>query len=134
LQTVWKDPACGDGICESPFEFASYGRFGCRADCGLLSQVQQLTTIQVDIYFDFSHPLGSIAASVRLAAGWMWLAAGLGRACRQRPASLPACCQEGPAHLLASSSGAATSLPPCHSSRPNHAHPPNCARTHSKPN
>jgi hypothetical protein len=64
LQTVWKDPICGDGICETPFEFASYGRFGCRADCGMLSQVQNLTTIQVDLYYDFSHPLGSVASSV----------------------------------------------------------------------
>lgn len=25
LQTVWRDPVCGDGVCESPFEFASFG-------------------------------------------------------------------------------------------------------------
>lgn len=54
---------CGDGLCEAPFEFASYSRFGCRADCGKLSEVQNLTQIQIDVYYDFSHPVGSIPAS-----------------------------------------------------------------------
>jgi hypothetical protein len=63
MQTVWQDPVCGDGLCESPFEFASYGRFGCRADCGKLSEVQNLTTVQIDVYYDFTHPVGSIPAS-----------------------------------------------------------------------
>lgn len=64
MQNVWVDPVCGDGICEAPFEFASYSRFGCRADCGRLQDVQNLTTVQVDVYWDFSHPVGSIPASV----------------------------------------------------------------------
>ena len=64
-QTVWVDPICGDGICEAPFEFASYSHFGCRADCGKLQNIQNLTTIQIDLYFDFTHPVGSIPASVR---------------------------------------------------------------------
>ncbi|PNH05688.1 hypothetical protein TSOC_008032 [Tetrabaena socialis] len=63
LSEVWKDPVCGDGLCEAPFEFASYSRFGCRADCGKLSEVQNLTSLQVDMYYDFSHPVGSIPAS-----------------------------------------------------------------------
>ncbi|EFJ46305.1 hypothetical protein VOLCADRAFT_93448 [Volvox carteri f. nagariensis] len=63
LTEVWKDPVCGDGLCEAPFEFASYSRFGCRADCGKLNEVQNLTTIQLDVYYDFSHPVGSIPAS-----------------------------------------------------------------------
>uniref|UniRef100_A0A7S0NBN4 Polycystin cation channel PKD1/PKD2 domain-containing protein n=1 Tax=Chlamydomonas leiostraca TaxID=1034604 RepID=A0A7S0NBN4_9CHLO len=63
LNNVWVDPKCGDGLCESPFEFASYSRFGCRADCGKLQDVQKLTTVQIDVYFDFSHPIGSIPAS-----------------------------------------------------------------------
>jgi hypothetical protein len=32
---IWKDPVCGDGDCEWPWEFPAYGRFGCRADCGV---------------------------------------------------------------------------------------------------
>ncbi|GFR50551.1 hypothetical protein Agub_g12825 [Astrephomene gubernaculifera] len=63
LTEVWVDPVCGDGLCEAPFEYASYSRFGCRADCGKLSEVQNLTTIQIDMYYDFSHPTGSIPAS-----------------------------------------------------------------------
>lgn len=30
LGTTWKDPVCGDGVCEAPFEFAYYGHFGCK--------------------------------------------------------------------------------------------------------
>jgi len=63
LQAVWVDPVCGDGICESPWEFASYSRFGCRADCGKLQDIQNLTKIQVDLNWDFGHPLGSLPAS-----------------------------------------------------------------------
>uniref|UniRef100_A0A061RIA9 Polycystin cation channel family n=1 Tax=Tetraselmis sp. GSL018 TaxID=582737 RepID=A0A061RIA9_9CHLO len=63
LAEVWKDPVCGDGVCETPFEFASYGRFGCRADCGRLSEVQNLTTIVIDLDYNFRHPVGSIPAT-----------------------------------------------------------------------
>ena len=34
VNPAWKDPVCGDGICELPFESPSYGRFGCQVDCG----------------------------------------------------------------------------------------------------
>lgn len=64
LQAVWKDPTCGDGICEAPFEFASFSRFGCKADCGRLSDIQNLTEAQVDVYWDFSHQAASIPAAV----------------------------------------------------------------------
>jgi hypothetical protein len=64
-QAVWKDPVCGDGLCETPFEFASYGRFGCRADCGALIDLQQLMSLDIDLYYDFSHQLGSLPAAVR---------------------------------------------------------------------
>ena len=50
-------------MCSTPFEFAAYGRFGCRADCGKLPEVQALTTLQIDLYYDFSHPVHSIASS-----------------------------------------------------------------------
>ena len=63
-QAVWVDPVCGDGICEAPWEFASYSTFGCRADCGRLQDIQNLTKLQIDLYWDFSHPVGSIPASV----------------------------------------------------------------------
>lgn len=71
LENVWKDPVCGDGLCEAPFEYASYSRFGCKADCGRLQEVQNLTTVQVDVYFDFAHPIGSIpAADLMTQASW----------------------------------------------------------------
>ena len=71
VQNLWRDPVCGDGICATPFEFASYGRFGCRADCGKLPEVQQLTTLQIDLYYDFRHPTKSIAsAELMQQASW----------------------------------------------------------------
>ncbi|KAK3261877.1 hypothetical protein CYMTET_29241 [Cymbomonas tetramitiformis] len=46
---IWKDPVCGDGVCNEPYEFASFGRFGCTADCGRARDiVPVLVFIQVD--------------------------------------------------------------------------------------
>ena len=63
LTEVWKDPICGDGVCESPFEFPSYGRFGCRADCGRLVEVQNLTSVMIDLNYNFKHPVGSVPST-----------------------------------------------------------------------
>uniref|UniRef100_A0A7S0U3P7 Polycystin cation channel PKD1/PKD2 domain-containing protein n=3 Tax=Hemiselmis andersenii TaxID=464988 RepID=A0A7S0U3P7_HEMAN len=32
---TFKDPVCGDGVCEEPFEFPGFDTVGCVADCGL---------------------------------------------------------------------------------------------------
>ena len=61
VTTTWQDAQCGDGRCERPFEFPEYGRFGCKADCDLLKSAAQITPIQIDIYFNFSHPKGSVS-------------------------------------------------------------------------
>lgn len=55
LENHWIDAKCGDDICERPFEFAFYGRFGCRADCGTYIDQMQVTGIQVDLYYNFRH-------------------------------------------------------------------------------
>ena len=65
VASIWRDPVCGDGLCETPFEFAAYGRFGCRADCGALIDLQALAALDVDLYYDFGHPPGSLPAAVR---------------------------------------------------------------------
>lgn len=68
---IWKDPICGDGICAEPYEFASYGRFGCRADCGKLPEVQNVTTLVIDLRFDFHHPTNSVpSAELMSQASW----------------------------------------------------------------
>ncbi|CAI7758511.1 unnamed protein product [Closterium sp. NIES-54] len=43
LQVVWKDPPCGNRVCERPLEFPAFGRFGCEADCGVLPALRPLT-------------------------------------------------------------------------------------------
>ncbi|KIZ05279.1 hypothetical protein MNEG_2684 [Monoraphidium neglectum] len=71
LTAVWKDPVCGDGLCETPFEFASYGRFGCRADCGNLIDLQSLMSLDIDLYYNFGHQTGSLPAAELLSqASW----------------------------------------------------------------
>ena len=82
LGAVWRDPVCGDGVCESPFEFAQYGRFGCRADCGRLQDVQNLTALRVDLAYDFAHPAGSLPPADLLAqAAWNLCPAGDASGC-----------------------------------------------------
>lgn len=61
VTTTWQDARCGDGRCEAPFEYPEYGRFGCKADCNLLKSAAQITPIQIDVYFNFSHPKGSVS-------------------------------------------------------------------------
>jgi len=54
LLPIWKDPTCGDGNCEWPWEFPAWGRFGCRADCGINANT---TKIVVNVRADFTgHP------------------------------------------------------------------------------
>jgi len=63
LENHWIDAKCGDDICERPFEFAFYGRFGCRADCGTYIDQMQVTGIQVDLYYNFRHVTSSTPAT-----------------------------------------------------------------------
>jgi len=71
IDTFWVNPVCGDDKCEDPFEFAFYGRFGCKADCGTLGDYDAVTPIQVDLYFDFHHAQGSTPATTLMqAATW----------------------------------------------------------------
>jgi len=39
---LWRDPVCGDGTCEPPFEFPAFGRVGCLADCEAQIEVTPL--------------------------------------------------------------------------------------------
>ena len=39
---IWTDSVCGDSVCQRPYEFPSYGRFGCKADCGIATNVIRL--------------------------------------------------------------------------------------------
>ena len=53
VDPYWRDPVCGDGLCERPYEYPSYGRFGCRADCGISTDT---TAAVVRVTNDFRHP------------------------------------------------------------------------------
>jgi hypothetical protein len=45
---------CGDGVCEHPWEFPAWGRFGCRADCGVNTNT---TPVVINVRADFmGHP------------------------------------------------------------------------------
>jgi hypothetical protein len=58
--TLWTDAICGDGVCSEPFEFPEYGRFGCKADCLRWIERMNVTEVQLDLYYNFSHPRGSV--------------------------------------------------------------------------
>ena len=64
LEDMWSDPVCGDGTCEFPYEFPSYGRFGCQADCGQLGTNEpDAAQLRIEIYADFSHYSSSLSAT-----------------------------------------------------------------------
>ncbi|KAK3274662.1 hypothetical protein CYMTET_17162 [Cymbomonas tetramitiformis] len=44
---VWMEEECGNGICNQPDEFPAWGRFGCKADCGM-----DLGTLPVMVYLE----------------------------------------------------------------------------------
>ncbi|CAL6333252.1 unnamed protein product [Bathycoccus prasinos] len=37
---------CRDGVCQAPYEFPSFGRFGCKADCGPAQNLLQILNSQ----------------------------------------------------------------------------------------
>ena len=47
VNMYWRAATPGDGLCEAPFEFASYGRFGCSVDCGYLQDSVDTQQLQV---------------------------------------------------------------------------------------
>ena len=63
---VWVNELCGDGTCNEPFEFPAYGRFGCRSDCGVNTN---LTTVLLQVRADFRDDLYSPLALMS-AASW----------------------------------------------------------------
>ena len=62
----WRDPVCGDGVCERPYEFPSFGQYGCKADCGAAPEAVDAV---VRIGYGFSH-LRLPAQSLRSVAKW----------------------------------------------------------------
>ncbi|KAK3258323.1 hypothetical protein CYMTET_32627, partial [Cymbomonas tetramitiformis] len=58
---VWIDPLCGDGFCQTPYEFPSFGRFGCESDCGTAIDV---TPVLIYVQADF------LEIKDTLPAGW----------------------------------------------------------------
>ena len=58
MDSIWTGSVntCGDGQCDSPFEFPAYGDKGCETDCGLHTvQVGPLYPILVLLKGDFSN-------------------------------------------------------------------------------
>jgi len=63
VQTVWKDPYCGDGRCDDPLEFPAFGNLGCAVDCGTFANV---TTIRVVMSTNFHSEADRAASSWNL--------------------------------------------------------------------
>lgn len=39
---IWQDAVCGDDKCQWPWEFPAFGRFGCKADCGIETNTKKI--------------------------------------------------------------------------------------------
>ncbi|KAK3285746.1 hypothetical protein CYMTET_2566 [Cymbomonas tetramitiformis] len=49
VDSLWKDPFCGDGVCEPPHEFPALGELGCKADCGVAQEaVKVILKLEAD--------------------------------------------------------------------------------------
>ncbi|GHP03948.1 hypothetical protein PPROV_000270200 [Pycnococcus provasolii] len=53
VEPSWRDPTCGDGVCEPPYEVPGHGPNGCTADCGV---DRQAVGALVRVSSDFRHP------------------------------------------------------------------------------
>ncbi|KAK3233695.1 hypothetical protein CYMTET_56019 [Cymbomonas tetramitiformis] len=60
---IWKEPICGDGICEGPAEFPAFGRFGCKEDCGIEPEISPVL-VYVEADFSSLHEESSLPAHV----------------------------------------------------------------------
>lgn len=55
VRPIFAPRTCGDGLCERPFEFPAFGRFGCAADCGLADTASVAVVLSADYTgLDFS--------------------------------------------------------------------------------
>ena len=54
IEPTFKDTVCGDGLCQSPDEFSSFGRFGCEADCGQYPR-QNMTKVIIALQASFAN-------------------------------------------------------------------------------
>ncbi|CAI6000572.1 unnamed protein product, partial [Closterium sp. NIES-65] len=123
IQVVWKDPPCGNGICERPLEFEAFGRFGCSADCGDLAAV---TSVTVHLTTDFHSPTDAAASSWNLCRDaptplcWWVLSSALPSlaSCLSAGVPLPAFFPSLPSTLLPPPGTSAATLHPLYASFP----------------
>lgn len=63
----WKDPVCGDDVCEAPFEFPAYMGQGCQTDCGLEKNV-----VDVLVVLQVIQLSASVVADQRISCAVPW--------------------------------------------------------------
>ena len=56
IEPVYTEVVCGDNECQPPYETPAFGRFGCKADCGVAAG---LVTLVLQITSAFGHPVMS---------------------------------------------------------------------------
>jgi len=67
VENTWKDPACGDGVCEEGLEYHAFGRFGCAADCGLYRNLTEVN-VQMRAHFKVNSDIGGTVTEATLSA------------------------------------------------------------------
>jgi hypothetical protein len=64
VEPIWQSTVCGDGDCNEPYEFPSYGRFGCRPDCGVAKNLSLvLIQVKADFRDDYASPVALMGAA-----------------------------------------------------------------------
>lgn len=65
VDSVYTDPVCGDGVCESPIEYAQWESYGCADDCGWYP-AEQLTQVELVLDIDVASAEEVVAARYNL--------------------------------------------------------------------
>eukprot|EP00854_Cymbomonas_tetramitiformis_P017151 gene17151-20397_t len=68
VASVWTSPVCGNQLCEVPYEVASFGRFGCKVDCGEEYNLYQIV-VRLQVCQQGAAPELFLRLSVLSAAG-----------------------------------------------------------------
>ena len=61
VTTSWVEPQCGDGRCEGAVRVSRVRPLWLQADCNIINSQMNITKIQIDLYYNFSHPKGSVS-------------------------------------------------------------------------
>ena len=66
-EPLWTEAPCRDSVCQAPYEFPAFGRFGCKADCGMATN---LITLVIHIQSRFGNSLSISGLELMSQTSW----------------------------------------------------------------